>query len=67
MKKALALLLAGALLAGLSGCYRTDPTSVEEIKKFKEFRVACEEAGGEIAEYYRQAGYYCEMENSGGK
>ena len=67
MKKLTAVILTGVLALSLAGCGWQDPTSIEEIKKFKEFRVACEEAGGELTENYRQAGYYCEMENSGGK
>lgn len=47
MKK---ILMASALVGilVLSGCGMTAPTDAEGIKKLREFKVACEESGGQL-------------------
>lgn len=59
MKKILvAMTLCGALL--LSGCGMTAPKDIEGIKALKEFKQACEEAGGSL--YQDGAAVYrCDM------
>lgn len=61
MKKLLAGLAVAAALLTVTGCtYKQDPTNLEEVQEFEEFKTACEDAGGAITR--NGFGYWCDME-----